>query len=177
MAPQDSRDHLTYLVTLGLDANSFMQLQSWRERYLPPTRNIVPPHITLFHKLTPSETIPDLLRTTARRFGKIKIRFAELERFSRGFCIRVESPLLARLRGILARELYPTLTAQDRIPFRPHVTLLNKTSRAEAEAALVRLQAEWTPWDGKGTGLLLFRYCGGPWEPVAEYPFKPSRKK
>ena len=65
----------------------------------------------------------------------------------------------------------PWLSAQDRQPFRPHVTVMNKAEKGEAGRVFAELVAGWEPWEGLGTSLLLWTYEGGPWDPVAEYRF------
>jgi hypothetical protein len=34
-----------------------------------------------------------------------------------------------------------------------------------------RLEAEFQPFEVTGEGLLLWRYLGGPWEPLGGFPF------
>ena len=39
---------------------------------------------------------------------------------------------------------------------------------------MFRLAAGFTPTAVHARGLGLWRYLGGPWEPVAEFPFEPA---
>jgi hypothetical protein len=47
----------------------------------------------------------------------------------------------------------------------------NKVPPAVARALHEQLVAEFAPWTAPARGLGLWRYLGGPWEPVAELPF------
>jgi hypothetical protein len=51
------------------------------------------------------------------------------------------------------------------------VTIQNKAEPAEARALLNDLQHAFEPFDAVAEGLLVWRYLGGPWEPVARLPF------
>jgi hypothetical protein len=63
---------------------------------------------------------------------------------------------------------------QDRQKHAPHVTVQNKVAPAVARALHERLLAEFVPYDVRARGLGLWRYLGGPWDPVAAFPFGPA---
>ena len=46
-----------FLVTLGFDEATFTRLEELRRRYFPPERNVVPAHLSLFHRLPPEEEV------------------------------------------------------------------------------------------------------------------------
>jgi hypothetical protein len=52
------------------------------------------------------------------------------------------------------------------------VTVQNKVEPAVARALRDRLAAEFVPHRVGARGLGLWRYLGGPWAPIAEYPFR-----
>ena len=89
----------------------------------------------------------------------------------RGVAIRLEASELLALRGRLAAAWAPWLGAQDRQPFRPHVTIQNKVEAAAARELHAALSAGFVPFEVEARGFLLWRYLGGPWERVAEVPF------
>ena len=161
------------LVTLELDARSFTRLDGLRRRYFPPERNFIPAHVSLFHHLPPGEhgTVSSVLTGAARRAAP-GLRFGRLRRLGRGMAVDVEAPEVAAVHGELARAFSAWLTPQDRQPFRPHVTLMNKATPAEAEAAFAELGAGWSGWDGQGEALLLWRYLGGPWALDSRFAFR-----
>ena len=162
-----------FVVTLGFDPGTFDRLDDLRRRYFPPGRNVVPAHVSLFHALPPDEeeAITEALADAAATTGPIPLRFAALKRLGRGMAVQVEAPGLAGVHRSLTTAFGPWLTPQDRQPFRPHVTIMNKAERAEAELAFQQLGAGWMPFDGVGAALLLWAYRGGPWDPVAEFRF------
>lgn len=47
----------------------------------------------------------------------------------------------------------------------------NKVTAEEARATLARLQAGFVPGEVTATGLALWAYAGGPWEPLGRFPF------
>ena len=73
--------------------------------------------------------------------------------------------------GVLADRWSPWLTAQDRQPWRPHVTVQNKVEPAVARALHAELAAGFVPFDTVAVGWEVFRHLGGPWEHVRRVPF------
>ncbi len=174
------------LLTLGFDRATFGRLDGLRARYFPPERNQIPAHLSLFHQLPGQEqgAIEDTLARAARSAGPIPLTFTDIKRMGRGLMLPVQATGLAPLRASLARSFAPWLTDQDRQPFHPHVTIMNKAERAEVDSALDHLRGDWQPWTGRGERLLLWRYLGGPWEAVEEYdltgqtgPIEPPEKE
>ncbi len=90
----------------------------------------------------------------------------------RGVAFELSSGELAQLRGLLADAWEPWLTPQDRQRHRPHVTVQNKVAPDVARELHARLTASFVPGPVRARGLGLWRYLGGPWEPVAELPFR-----
>ncbi len=160
-----------YLMTLGFDPATFERLDRLRGRYFPADRNQVPAHLSLFHQLPgdDGDVIDRALRDATRARGPIPLAFPSVKRMARGVMAVVEAPGLAPLRSRLAQAFAHRLTPQDRQPFRPHVTLMNKAERGEVDLAFEALQASWSPWDGAGDRIILWRYLGGPWEEVQDY--------
>jgi 2'-5' RNA ligase len=161
-----------FLVTLGFDEATFTRLEELRRRYFPPERNVVPAHLSLFHKLPPEEepTLREILSAMAARTPPLRLTFARLRRLGGGMAVEVEAEGLGSLQASLARSFDAWLTPQDRQPFRPHVTVMNKAPPEEAARAFAELGARWAPWHGQGEALLLWRYLGGPWEEVGRFP-------
>jgi 2'-5' RNA ligase len=171
MRRDDDPDPL--ILTLALDANAFQMFDELRRAHFPPERNFIPAHLTLFHHL-PGAELPGVvaaLRRVAGEHGPIPLAVTGLRSLGRGVAFTLESPALAALRRDLASQWAPWLGAQDRQGFRPHVTVQNKVSGAEASALLARLQAGFSPFAATGTGLLLWHYRGGPWERAGFFPF------
>ncbi|MDJ0386673.1 2'-5' RNA ligase family protein [Roseomonas sp. E05] len=166
-------DPAPLILTLGLDAASFTRLDALRRSHFPPERNHLPAHLTLFHALPGAqyEDVAANLATLAAGTAPLPLRFEGLRSLGRGAAFTVESPALARLRGLVAAAWHGTLSAQDRQPFRPHVTVQNKVAPEAARALLEVLRQGFVPWEGQGESLLLWRYRGGPWEAAAQFRF------
>ncbi len=89
----------------------------------------------------------------------------------RGVAYDLSSPEIDRLRGSLARSWASWLTAQDRQRHSPHVTVQNKVAPEVARALHSRLSAAFEPGSATARGLGLWRYLGGPWEPLEDLAF------
>ncbi len=90
----------------------------------------------------------------------------------RGTALRVESEELAAMRAELADALHGMLTPQDQAPWRAHVTIQNKVEPKEAKALQQQMLARFAPRPLAVRGLALWRYLGGPWEPVKSWTFR-----
>jgi 2'-5' RNA ligase len=153
------------VLTLEMDGESFAALDDLRRRYYAPERNLVPAHVTLFHRLPAerSREIKALLNKVASSQRPIDIAAAEPKVLERGVAIFLHSPQLNALRDELSREWSPWLDAQDQAGFRPHVTIQTTDSEAEARRTVQALRAIRLPRI-RGVGLHLWRYRGGRWE-------------
>ena len=99
---------------------------------------------------------------------------AQPRSLGRGVALTIEAPELLAVRAALAMVFRADLTRQDAQGFRPHVTIQNKVSAAEARALLDRLARDFVPWTGTATGLRIWRYLDGPWQLESEVDFRAS---
>ncbi len=159
------------ILTLHLDAATFGVLDTLRQTHFPPSRNLVPAHITLFHDLPSDEDIAGELAAVCSETADFAVSFPKVRFLGRGVAVEVASPELVRVRARLADVWGRWLTPQDRQPYRPHVTVQNKVTAAEARTLYANLSATWSPFDGRGTGLQLWHYRGGPWESAGDFAF------
>ena len=159
----------SFTVTLKLDPATFARLDALRRAHFPAHLNLVPAHVSLFHKLEGEVKRP--LRLAAQRTA-IPLSFTSYRLMGRGVCLKVESPELIALRRDLAAAFAGQLTPQDRQGYGPHVTIQNKVTPEAAMKLRDTLAEGFTPFDGVGDGLLLWWYLGGPWELAAEFPFE-----
>ncbi len=168
-----SRDPAPLILTLALDAEARERLDRLRAAHFPAERNHLRAHLTLFHHLPAMHegTIRDDLAATSAARGPLTLRATEVRFFGQGVAYGFAAPELVALRGALAQRWWPQLNEQDRRPFRPHVTVQNKVPAAQALALYDELRALFTPFTIGGTGLLLWRYRGGPWGEAGAYPF------
>jgi 2'-5' RNA ligase len=161
------------ILTLRMDDLSQRGFDRLREEHFPKGRNFIPAHLTLFHKLPGDREreISQALEDLCRRQDPFPLTATGLIFMGRGVGYRLESPALQSVRRRLADEWWPWLGAQDRQGFRPHVTVQNKVAPEEARALHRSLEATFAPFEVGAEGLRLWRYLGGPWEPVDSFGF------
>ncbi len=160
------------IVTLLLEEEAQRRFDRLREAHFPPERNHLAAHVTLFHAL-PGEHLAtvdaDLAAAAARPAFDVEV--TGVRSLGRGVAYTLASADLAQLRAGLAAAWAPWLTPQDRQRHAPHVTVQNKVDPAVARELHASLAAAFEPGSVPARGLGLWRYLGGPWEPVAEHPF------
>jgi len=161
------------ILTLELDPALFVLLNSLREAHFPPERNLVPAHITLFHALPGAEAGPiaDHLATYAAHTTPLPLALPAVRFLGCGVALEVVSPGLVALRYTLAQAWAPWLSRQDQQRYRPHVTIQNKVPPEVARRLYNELAPRWQALAGRGEGLCLWHYRGGPWELAARFPF------
>ncbi len=161
-SPGDAEPAL--ILTLALDPITFDLLDSLRRRHFPPALNLIPAHLTLFHKL-PGDRLEAVAQSIAAAAppAPIPLTIAGLRLLGRGVAFEVSSPPLGELRAHLARHWRDVLTPQDRQAFHPHVTIQNKTSPPAARALRDDLARTFQPIQARGVGVLVWRYLQGPW--------------
>jgi 2'-5' RNA ligase len=173
MAAGDGLAAAPLVLTLELDGESFGRLNELRRVHYPPERNLVPAHVTLFHQLPGDRgrEIKALLKIAAADQKPIEIAPGEVKALERGVAIFLRSPQLHALRDALAAEWKPWLSEQDRMGFRPHVTVQNNVGEAEARRTQREIAATFRPPPMRGVGLHLWRYRDGPWEDAQLFRF------
>jgi hypothetical protein len=161
------------ILTAAFDADTAQAFQDLRDRHFPPRINIVPAHMTLFHKLPGSERAAVVAQLTALCAAETDIPCAVdgLRFLGRGVALTIAAPRMTSLRKALAGSWKSWLTNQDMQTFRPHVTIQNKVDPVAARALYDRLDACIPAIRGTIVGLDLWYYRGGPWEKVDRYTF------
>jgi 2'-5' RNA ligase len=162
------------ILTLALDPETFAVLDALRRRHFPPDRLVVAAHVTLFHALPGdrADAVAVDVAAVAAETPAFAVRFPGVRFLGRGVAVEVASPDLKQVRQTLVERWWDWLGPQDRQPHRPHVTVQNKVDPPTARALYERLRADWEPITGRGIGLSLWRYAGGPWERVGTVPFR-----
>ena len=161
------------IVTAELGAEDFAWLDALRRRHFPPERNQLPAHLTMFHALPPSAEGEVRTRLSALASEPPpRATVAGLMDLGGGVAFRIVSDDLDRLRDEVARDLHGLLGAQDSAGWRPHVTIQNKVPPRTARALLDALEAGFRPRPLRISGLALHRYLGGPWDRLADFPFR-----
>jgi 2'-5' RNA ligase len=163
------------VLTLQLDDASQERFDALRRAHFPPERNHLQAHVTLFHALPgerEDEVRSDLALAAQRPAYDVDV--VRVRSLGRGVAYDLRSPVLAGQRDELARRWQPWLTPQDARPHAAHVTVQNKVTPERARALLRELEASFVPGAVRATGLALWRYLGGPWEPLGAYRFSPA---
>lgn len=162
------------VLTLKLDPKTFSYFDQLRQQHFPPQKNFLSAHITLFHslpgeqKLSLEQTLQDLCSHTS----VLVLTFANLRFLGKGVAADVDCLELIQLRQQLATSWHSWLSRQDQQGYRPHVTIQNKVTPDQARSLYDHLKNEWKPFQGKGEGLLLWHYRGGPWELANQFNFR-----
>ncbi len=161
------------VLTLAVDPQAQADFDRQRRRYFPASLNRIPAHISLFHALPGEElaSIRALLAEQVSVTGPFPVRVHDVQKLGRGVAYALASDEFDLLHARLRAAWLPWLTAQDRQGFRPHVVIQNKVDPAQARALYDKLAAAFRPYSVQATGLLLWRYLGGPWELEQEFSF------
>lgn len=161
------------ILSAALDPAGFAWFDDLRRAHFPPERNVLPAHLTLFHKLPGEEerAVAQAVKAVCARTPPLTLAVRGPWSLGRGVAYRLAAPGLEAVRRELAAAFDPWLTPQDRAPWRPHVTVQNKADPADARALLETLQHAFEPFDVVAEGVHVWRYLGGPWGAVATVPF------
>ena len=166
-------DEAPLILTLQLDCESLAFFDAARRRHFPAERNHIAAHLTLFHHLPGAKLreIEPVLGATAAAKSSFRMHVTGLRFFGFGTAYQIDSEHLSELRSVLVSKWRENLTRQDAQQFRPHITIQNKVDAADAKALYADLCASFEAFDVSATGLLLWRYRGGPWELIREFRF------
>ena len=161
------------ILTAALDPASQQRFERERRQHFPSALNVIPAHVTLFHYLPGEEAdgIDAVLTAACLGLGPAPFTTTGLRFLGRGSAYDLLMPRVADLRRDLAARWADWLTPQDRQGWKPHVTVQNKAPPPEAKRVHAALQAGFAAQAGQVTGLQLWRYLGGPWQHLADYPF------
>jgi hypothetical protein len=165
--------HMSPLIlTLSLDAEAEAFFDRLRQQHFPPERNFLKAHLTLFHHLPPQESsVVDAIETASRQ-SPFPLAVTSVVMIGRGVAYKLESTTLQHLHRGLQQQWMSELLPQDKQGLWPHVTVQNKVTPQAARALHQQLQSTFTPFEVQATGLRVWRYLGGPWEPVNTYWFE-----
>jgi 2'-5' RNA ligase superfamily len=126
----------------------------------------------MFHHLPPS--VEGELITLVKALVRVPApdcRVTGLINLGGGVAFKLQSDALSDIREQMADRFADCLTPQDRAAWRPHVTIQNKVKPDVARALLANLSTDFTPCGIAIAGLAVWRYLGGPWEPVGAWRF------
>ncbi|QNF34600.1 2'-5' RNA ligase family protein [Adhaeribacter swui] len=159
------------ILTLQLEESGFSYFNDLRKKHFPAQINYLDAHVTLFHHLPAESEILQVLETLTSQQPHITLQVTSIFKLGRGIAFKLESKALMQIQAQLKQQWYNWLTPQDRQGFRPHVTVQNKVTPAEAQALYDKLIATFNSFTVQGVGLSLWEYLGGPWQKIKDYPF------
>jgi 2'-5' RNA ligase len=157
------------ILTLRLDDDSQAFFNQQRKQYFPVERNYLDAHLTLFHQLPNLAEVADFIRNLD--ISVFDLQISGLRNLGAGVAYLVESPELHALRKTIAARFLAYLIPQDQQGFRPHITIMNKSTPEQARKLLAELSADFHPFSIKATGLDLWVYLGGPWRHEQTFGF------
>jgi hypothetical protein len=161
------------IVTAEIGNRDLAWLDQLRREHYPTERNQVAAHLTIFHSLPPSARSELQSRLTRYAAGVAPRASIEgLMDLGGGVAFRVVSTDLDRIREELLYDLHGLLGAQDFGGWRPHITIQNKVPPTKSRTLIRSLERSFSPRPLSIAGLGIHCYLGGPWEPVAIYPFR-----
>lgn len=165
------------ILTLQMEEDTFVRFEGLRRRHFPESLNKIPAHVTLFHALPGEEEagITETIDRFARAMQPVDVAVTGLRFTGRGVAFELDCEALSAFRDRLATAFAPWLTPQDRQGWRPHVTVQNKVEPETARSLQADLERDFAPFRFTASGVLLWRYLGGPWEPRAALLFGGSR--
>ncbi len=162
------------ILSLSLDETTQAFFDEQRQAYFPRERNYLGAHLTLFHHLPAGRE--EALRSEMARLcaeqAPLPLTVSGLMFLGRGVAYAVENDALRALHQTLQVRWSIDLTPQDQRALRPHITVQNKVPALTARALYQQLAADFTPFAATGSGLALWAYCNGPWEPVDAWTFR-----
>ncbi len=160
------------IVTAQLAPELQERFDRLRRQHFPPERNHLAAHVTLFHHLPGEEVDAVAADLTAAVAGPAPVaEVVGVRLLGGGVAYDLRSPEVDEVRAGLARRWRHWLLPQDRGRRRLHVTVQNKVAHDAARALHAALAADFVPEAAPVPALQLWRYLGGPWEPVSRHPF------
>ena len=164
------------IVTAELGREDQAWLDRMRRTHFPPERNQLAAHLTIFHALPPSAEAEARHRLAeAAKAAPPTALIAGLMDLGGGVAFRIVSERLDGIREDLSEAFRGLLGAQDAQGWRPHVTIQNKVAPKVARSLIEELEKGFEPRPLAIRGLGLHRYLAGPWERLADYPFRGLR--
>ncbi|WP_428493014.1 2'-5' RNA ligase family protein [Rhodopila sp.] len=158
------------ILTATLDHAAQARFDALRSAHFPAHRLVIGAHLTLFHAL-PADLGLDAVAREASAGRTLALLVTGVRLLGRGVAFRLESQPLRQVRARLREVWLDRLTAQDRQPWQPHITIQNKVDPADARALRDGLAAAFKPFAVTATGLALWRYRNGPWQEAGSFPF------
>ena len=171
---EEQQDPRPLILTALLAPPAQAKFEALRRAHYPPEQNRVPAHVSLFHQLPGREfaAIKRRLQAVCGPLPPPQVDVTGVKSLGRGAAFALRSPELDNIHAELADGWGTLLIPQDRGGFRGHVTVQNKATPAVARGTVQALQAGFQPFATTVVAIAIWRYLGGPWEPLGQVVFR-----
>lgn len=160
------------VVTLAIALQAAKYFNALRKAHFPPERNYLDAHVTLFNALPHETWIVERIGAIAAGQPAFEVTAEAVMSLGNGTAFRIAAPELRGLHQQLQQEFTAVLTNQDRQKRNFHITIQNKVDAASASALQNSLTPEFAPFAFRAEGIQVWRYLGGPWEPLMTFGFR-----
>ncbi len=153
------------IITAHVEPDDIEPFDRLRQEHFPSARNFLKAHVTIFHHL-PGQRLTAVCGQASEAVltrASFSATVSGLQHLGAGVAFTIESPDLHDLRSDLLRRFGSWPGPQDLRKFRPHITIQNKVSRADADRLFSELKRVFQPRPIRISGLDLWSYLGGPW--------------
>jgi hypothetical protein len=164
------------LITAELPIDVHAWADGLRNRFYPPERKRLGAHVTLFHGL-PGSAEGEVRRLLGRFAGARapEAWLVGLMDLESGTALALDSPGIVALHADLGERLHGLIQQKDSHPLRPHITVQNKVSPAEARALQAVLAADLPDLRFRFRSLALSHWRDDLWQMAQLYPFRGQR--
>ena len=163
------------ILTLRMDSKSQEFFNAQRICYFPQDRNTLDAHLTIFHQLPNEPATYDFF--AGLRQPSFQLQVVGLMNLGAGVAYSIKSGELQLFRKRLSDHFMEKLIPQDRQPYRPHITIMNKSTPVRARELLLALSKGFKMFSVEGIGVDLWTYLDGPWRHEVSVPFhRPDNK-
>ena len=159
------------ILTIWIEEPAQQYFNEMRRSYFPAERNYLAAHLTLFHALPDEKFIYDETKLLCQTGKIFSVNAESVVSIGNGTAIKTVSPVLNSIHQRCQALWWHKLTPQDKQKLWPHVTVQNKVDAGKAKDLKKQLNESFEPFTFHAVGLQLWRYLGGPWEPVDQFKF------
>lgn len=161
----------TLILTLLINDEAQLFFEEKRKQYFPAHVNFTTAHITLFHCLPYKDFVIEKIKTIVENTNPFIINVDKIMHYKSFNGYEITSDKLLKLHKNLRNNFINMLSLKDIKPFRPHVTIQNKTTAFKAEKTYQLLAENFTPFLAEAIGVSCWYYCKNKWEKQEDYLF------
>ena len=149
-----------FVLTVAIEENAFEFFNALRKIYFPQGSTI-DACLTLFHLLPNDPSIIDTVEAVSKQYPTLLLQVSNPLLTGHGVAYEVKCDELVQLHQNLQGQWKAFLIPQDQEKLRPHITIQDKATPAEAKELLQFLEANFGAFAVQGTGLQLWESRNG----------------